>query len=66
MRWFLAVAAVVVVVCLVAATWNVRHIVCDAYGWPLTRQGEEAEYIDPPWFAVEVGPGCFEVPWWAI
>ncbi len=61
-----AVLAALVIAVFVVTSLLGRHVVCDAWGEPMTQlQGDDAEYVEPPPFAVEVSPGCFEVPWWA-
>ena len=50
----------------IASSVLVRETWCDAWGWPMTRlAGDDSVYVDPRTLAVEVGPGCFDVPWWA-
>ena len=43
------------------------YIVCDAWGPSMTQlKDEPVERTEPPWYATEMGAGCYEVPGWAF
>lgn len=66
MRRGIVIAGVLIAALLLVSTVLVRETWCDAWGWPNTRlHGDNSVYVQPPLFAAEVSPGCFNVPWWA-
>jgi hypothetical protein len=69
LKWYVGTAAALLLVGLVwlALSPGLHYVVCDAYGPSLMQSADEPiEWREPPWYATQVGPGCYEIPGWAI